>query len=270
MIIGIVGLVVLLGAGAYFFREDLLGAGEAVDAAGSETRDVDSKASEGAAGTEPAPTGPSAPAPEDGQSAGLPGADAGPAPVADAGEQKSDAAPDKDNKRDPDAVDLSIYADFGPVDDTTPEEWQELEDKLELAMDAGSGAGQIKAQKFLEERGRKAFPVILNHMKELDLSTEAHTRQGMWSQRMLQTITNGANFGWKEFGDEVEPGDRYYEWYNKVAVNQWCKAWLQAENSLKAWKSLAKIKDGDSSEEPTDDEPLEDDEPSTADLLEGD
>jgi hypothetical protein len=239
MILGLVGLVVLVGAAAFLFREDLgFGGADPVDAADKIETPPSTPADDEANEFDSDAEAPAEVAADDDPLA---------ATAPDAADTEEEAPPPaKAASRDPDSVDLASIADFAAVDGATAEEWAEIEDSVAKAMDPGIGIAQTRAQKALEELGRKAFPAILNHMKGLDLSTEEGTKQGNWCQRMLENICSGTNYGWKEYLEEAEKnGDTYFHWFNKKVVLSWCKAWSQAENNLEAWKNLAKLTDAD-------------------------
>ena len=266
MLIGIVGLVVLLGAGGYFFKDDLFGSTPKVDAAGSDSvADADSaetSSTETATGMDDKAT-PAETATSDASSDSQAEADSDAAKVpAVAAAKEPEAEAPKSGPKDPDDIDLSVYPDYGPVDGTTPEFFAELEARMVRAMNPDIGSAQTKEWKFLGEYPRKAFPVILNYLKHLDLSTKEGNEQGKWAVRILENNTNGTNYGWKEFEEDAEKnGPRYHEWYNKKVIVGWCKVWNKGESDLKQWKGIAKLSDsqfaklkrslGDSAPEPS-------------------
>ncbi|MFT5284139.1 MAG: hypothetical protein ACI8TQ_000295 [Planctomycetota bacterium] len=263
MLIGVGGIVVLLGAGGYFFKDDLFGSAPAVDAASTDaaaetaaadaTAEGDSKAM--ADKTMPEKTMP------DKSPTETKGEDKSETPAM-ADKEAPKAAVDPSAPKNPDDVDLTVYGDYAPVDGTTAEFFEELEARMVRAMNPDIGIAQTKEWKFLGEHPRKAFPVILNHLKQIDLSTKEGNEQGKWAVRILENNTGGNNFGWKEFEEDAEKaGPRYHEWYNKKVIIGWCKAWNKAERDLNQWKGLAKLSDsqfeklkrklGDSAPEPS-------------------
>jgi hypothetical protein len=134
-----------------------------------------------------------------------------------------------------DAIDLGAIPDFGPVDGTTEEEWREMTEWATLWMDPGSGAKGTRSRDKLVEKGRRAFPVILNAMKDLDVSTEDGRRNGDLCQRELQKLCNGNNFDWRY---STEPADVYF---NKKVIQLWCNQWDRAEDDIEYWIKMAKL-----------------------------
>ncbi|MCZ6596156.1 MAG: hypothetical protein O7B99_00800 [Planctomycetota bacterium] len=148
----------------------------------------------------------------------------------------------KSTKGDPSTVDLTAIQDFGPVDGTTTEEWDEMNGWMREWMDPWGGAAGARAGKKLQDKDRQAFPVILNYMKTLDLFTEDGYRNGDLCQRAMQEICNGTNFGWKY---SVEPADVYY---NKKVVKRWATNWESSLVDITAWIRMAKLDDKDPAE----------------------
>jgi len=153
------------------------------------------------------------------------------------------SAPTKKRKRaDPSTVDLSAIADYGRTFDTTEEEWAEMKALLVTWADPWAGAKGMRAGRALQEEGRRAFPLILNKLKSIDLSTAEGKDAGYLYQRALMDICNGTNFGWK---DSIESEDVYY---NKKVVVGWCRAWDQVEIDVNAFISMAKLDEKDPDE----------------------
>lgn len=109
-------------------------------------------------------------------------------------------------------------------------------------MDLDAGAASGRAGRKLEEKGRLAVPVVINHMKLLDLATEGGGSNGDLCQRTLQNLTNGRNFGWKYEG---QPEDIYY---NKKVVENWSKTWARIVDDVEFWIEMAKLEAKDPEE----------------------
>lgn len=262
MFVGLGGLVVLVGVGAWFVLRDTAPEVGAADpgAPAAET----APATAGAA-REEQPAAPQAPAVAATAPAGAqPAATPARAPVPtelQAPEPKASA-----RRYDPSTIDLAAFGTFGPAKGTTTAEWEQLVADMQQAMDRSTGVAGARAQKKLESNGRKAFPVILNFLLGLDFAKEEDNVLGMQAQRMLETICRGQNYGWKEHGEVVEGEPEYWIWFNKKAVEGWCKGWQQAHASLKAWKNLAKLTDAEFAELQAE-LGAEPDEPSALDIL---
>jgi len=139
-------------------------------------------------------------------------------------------------------IDMSTFEDFGPARGTTDDEWQEMNELMALYLDIDEGAKGTRAGRKLEELGRKAFPVILNHMKTLDFSTEAGYRAGFSCQKSLETILNGNNFGWKNQDEEG------YVEFDKKVVRSFGGVWKQVMVDIEAWIRAAKLETKDPDE----------------------
>jgi len=160
--------------------------------------------------------------------------------AADEATKEPEPEPEPEKKVvDPNEVDLSEIADFGPADDTTEEEWNEILELVETCFDPDAGAAGNRARNELQELGRKAFPAVVNKMKAFDLSTEQGYRNGDVAQRLLQDICNGTNAGWK-YGTTPED-----ELFNRKVVRLWAQMWGKAENDMAYWANLAKLNQDD-------------------------
>jgi hypothetical protein len=156
--------------------------------------------------------------------------------------EEAPAEPEEPKEVDPDSIDLRELADFGPVDDTSPEEWTQMNEWMLTWMDVSAGAAGNRAKARLEEMGRKAFPVILNHFKTLDFGSDEGRRNGDLCQRTLMGIVNGTNFDWRYTS---EPED---ELFNKQVVKAWAFHWEKSEDNVEYWIKFAKLDDKDPKE----------------------
>ena len=102
-------------------------------------------------------------------------------------------------------------------------------------MDLDAGAAGPRAGRKLEANGRRAFPVILNHMKVLDFSTEDGYRAGDMCQKTMERLTNGRNFDWRYSTSNEDIV------FNKKVVKAWAKTWGQVVTDIEAWITLAKL-----------------------------
>lgn len=162
--------------------------------------------------------------------------DDGAAAAADEEEEAEEPEPEPEPAQpaQPEDVTYDDYPDFPPFEGTTEEEWERANELVATFIDPNAGARGNRAKDALLELDRKAFPAIINHFKQIDLSTDEGRRNGDLVQRLLQDICNGQNFDWRyttEAADVV---------YNKKVVIAWWKAWDQAKDSDKAWARLAK------------------------------
>ena len=118
-----------------------------------------------------------------------------------------------------------------------------MNEQMALWLDVNAGAKGRRAGQALEEMGRKAFPVILNHMKTLDFSTEDGYLAGFACQKALTNILNGNNFGWK---NQHEEG--YVEYDKKVVKSYADYVWAKVIIDIEAWINAAKLEDKDPDE----------------------
>ena len=267
MLIGVGGIVILLGASLYIFKDDLLGTEKKVDAAETTAASTDASAATAEAtlpdaavdSTEPAVDGAAIKPPADDEE-----------DVAAEEAPAEEEPTDPKDKYNPDKIDLASLIPFGPADNSTAEEWDELEIRMVRAMNPDLGKGQTNEWKYLEEHARQAFPVIVNFMIKIDFSSQAGTDQYKWAARILEKITKGQGFGFKEYGEGDErTGPRYYEWFNKGAANNWHAAWSKAENDLDNWGVVARLSEDEvkALKKKLSGSAEDDDEPSSLDLL---
>ena len=141
----------------------------------------------------------------------------------------------------PDDIDLSVWADWERIPETTDAEWQQYQAWIADFSDPFAAARTFNAARDgLIAGSRKAMPAILNHFKALDLGSADGKRIGDQIQReLLMRICNGNNFGWKYENPDDTPEE--VEVYNKKVVVLWMKAWSQAKDSDIAWSNLSKI-----------------------------
>ncbi len=270
MLIGVGGIVILLGASLYLFKDDLLGTEKKVDAAENTTASTDASA-DSAETTLPDAAVESTDTAID-EAAVKPPADAEEDVAAEepAAEEESTDPKDKYN---PAKVDLASLADYGPSDSTSEEEWDEIQTRMIRAMNPDLGKGQTNEWMYLKANPRKSFPAIVNYLIHIDYSTKAGTEQGKWATRIIEDITKGSNYGWAEFEENIDKvGPGYFEWFNKTVAMKWHQNWGNAENDLDTWGrmlklSAAEVKTLKSKLGGGGDEGLDDDEPSSLDLL---
>jgi hypothetical protein len=130
--------------------------------------------------------------------------------------------------------DLSTIADFGPTEDTTPEEWVELQELAALFIDFSAGARSARAGTKMMETPKKAFPAILNQFKKLNLEDEEGYRMADATQKLLERICKGHNVGWR-----YEQQENWLQ-YNQKAIKKWCDVWTRASTDEVFWNSLVK------------------------------
>lgn len=139
---------------------------------------------------------------------------------------------------DPDSIDLSVFPDYGPIEGCSEERFLELKQLAADMVDPLSGAAGTRARIKLEEAGKEAFPVIVNVMKKLDLSTDDGFRAGDMCQKTLETICNGMNAGW--WYPDQNPDD--YVFKSKQAIKLWCTTWERVKDDEDKWLVLTKQK----------------------------
>lgn len=256
-IIGVVALLAI-GGGAFFFMNQDSGTDpDEVNAAGENAEDVAENGTDGGEPTlEDSTTGeensstdsatsdePEAAAPEL--------TDEEKAAAATAAEAAASAKAAKDAAaNDPASVDLTAIADFEPFAGTSPDRVLELEDWTTTMMDPMAGAAGNRAKKKLVDAGREAMPIIINALKRLDLTDDDGFRSADVSQKALQEICNGNNFGWKYPSQEP---DRFHL-FDKKVIRSWTQAWAKAATDDDYWAKLAKL---DSVEAAASEEPEE-------------
>jgi hypothetical protein len=149
-------------------------------------------------------------------------------------EPEKEAAKPKPAKDDPASIDLTLIEDFGPVDGTTDEEFAELTELANTMVDPEAGAAGNRARKTLTEKGRIAFPALVNKLKSLDFETEQGFRDGDILQATMRDICGGMSFGWKY---STEPKDVVY---NKKTVRSWASNWAVAQSDPVRWEAMTK------------------------------
>ena len=228
-LLSVVGIA-LLGLAAYLLRDKMFPPATAAGPEGTAAEEAPTTPEEGAT---------TAPEGEQQAAATEPEEPAATEPAEDA---LAAAPPTPAPQVDPATVDLTAIPDFGKVDGTTEEEWQEMNEQMRTWMDVSSGAAGNRARIALIGRKRAAFPVILNFFKRLDFSTEEGKGNGDQCQRALMDICNGTNFGWKY---TTEPADVYF---NKRVVESWAKQWERAQADVEHWIKMAKLEEKDPEE----------------------
>ncbi len=148
--------------------------------------------------------------------------------------------------------DVSTIPDFEPFPGTTPEQWTELQALAALFVDYSAGARASRAGLTMEKTPKQSFPAILNQFKRLNLEDETGFRMADATQKMLERICKGSNFGWKYQQDE------HWLQYDQKAIKSWCDAWRKASTDEAYWKKLSKETGGE------EDAPAEGDAPKPA------
>jgi len=138
---------------------------------------------------------------------------------------------------DPSLTDLTEIEDFGPFRGTTADRFEELEELCAVMLDPEAGAAGNRAKNKLVEAGREAMPVIINAIKRLDLADEDQFRSADVSQKALQDICNGNNYGWKYPSQEPEK----FHAFDKKVIKNWATSWSKCATDDAAWMKLAKL-----------------------------
>jgi len=243
-LMGIGGLVIVAGGALFMFKDDLLPsepdevqAADAtqVAAAESATPNAADPVADPAAGESSDPA-----TAEDADPAVEPETD--PEPVSLLDDEPEEHAGGDDAKPEISAsqealLDLTTLAVYDKVDDTTQEEWDEMNELMLTFLDEEAGAAGNRARNKLRDIGRKAFPVILNNLRPLDLTTPLGRQSGMLAQRLLSEIVGGNNYGWR---DAPEKTDAIF---NAKVVRKWHSEWANAESDVEYWIRMAKLND---------------------------
>ncbi|MFT5050905.1 MAG: hypothetical protein ACI8QZ_002311 [Chlamydiales bacterium] len=173
----------------------------------------------------------------------------GDAPVADAnpgsasateggaaGAKPDGTTPDADVKspavtsgNDPASIDLTGYEDFEALPGTSSDDWNEIQELANTFLDQEAGAAGKRAERALVEHGKKAFPAIVNKLRAIDFSTKTGYRDGDIAQKLLMTIANGKNLGWKYSTEDKDVV------YNKKVVRLWIQVWERSAESDQYW-----------------------------------
>ena len=225
-VIGIVAIVVLCAVG-YFFRDALFGGGASADET-TKTANIPSETTPDATTDGAADEGTA----ED----TTPADEVKPAEVP---EEKPVKEPvDPKEMYNPDKVDLSVIPDYGPVFDTTPEEWAKMNEDMLVWMDPDAGAAGSRAGKRIQEYKLKAMPVILNHMKTLELGTPDGHSNGDVINRAIMQMLYGTNFDW-QYPDQKPDS---YEYFNKTVVQKWAGQWDKVlDSGIEYWIKMGSM-----------------------------
>jgi hypothetical protein len=138
---------------------------------------------------------------------------------------------------DPDSVDLTAIADFGPIAGCGEERFAELQELAATMVDPMAGAAGNRAKRTLLEAGKESFPVIYNALKAQDLTDDDGFRNADVCQKALEELCNGNNFGWKYPSQEPDK----FHYFDKKVIVSWSKAWDKAKDNDGAWAKLAKL-----------------------------
>jgi hypothetical protein len=139
-------------------------------------------------------------------------------------------------KNDPDSVNLAAYGPFPSLPETSSEDEERIAGWVKDLFNPNAGASAGRARTKLIEMGKAAIPGILNALIALDCGTQDGMLVGNDGVQVLEKICNGTNYGWRTSDD---PGES--EYYNKRAIELWCKAWTEASADEAKWKQLAKL-----------------------------
>ena len=227
LVLGIVALLLIAGGGGWFLMNKDAG--------------PEAQAAETLAAAENEPAAGEATSEEAGGEAAASASEETSAPV-EAEEAAGEEAPAAEEAPPPakKVIDLTELPDLGPAPGTSDEEWQEINALVATAVDPAAGAKGGRARNALQEKGRLAFPAVLNKLKTLDLGTQSGYRDGDLLQKLLEDICRGNNFGWKYTTEEADVT------FNKGVVVAWFKSWNQvvgegADGSM--WVHIAKLND---------------------------
>ncbi len=243
-----IGIVVVLAAGA-FGAMQFLGGDDEANAAGPDT-DV-AAAGAGASALDDVTNGTEDANADDPTEAG--DTEATPEPDPEPAEEEKPKKPKKkpsemtDADYDPSEVSWDHLEKFGPSNDTTSEEWAEINRLVVQFTDPDAGAAGGRAGKKLEEQFKeKAFPALVNAMMKLDLTSDEGHRTGDVIQKRLQFIANGRNAGWKYERDEWPNKTAKY---NRQVVVLLHGVWERAKEDPAYWRTYAKLDQKGAAEE---------------------
>ncbi len=129
-------------------------------------------------------------------------------------------------------IDLAQYADEQKLPGTSDEDWTRIQGWVTSFLDPGSGGFGKSARSELVERGREAFPALLNAMKGLELASDAGHHAGDLAQGLLTEICRGQTHGWYSTTQAEDVRN------NKIVIVSWIRSWRQARETPEAWASL--------------------------------
>lgn len=133
-------------------------------------------------------------------------------------------------------IDLTAIPDLERLPGTSDEDWQKYNELVKNMTDPNSGAKGSRAANQLIEIGKPAFPAILNGFKRLDLTSDDGFRMADVTQKTLERLCNGNNFGWKYPSQEPDK----YLLFDKKAIKAWIGAWERAKDDEAFWLKLTK------------------------------
>lgn len=129
---------------------------------------------------------------------------------------------------------------MGPAQACTYDRFLELERLVALVVERDGTPEAEDARGELIADGRRAFPVILNRMKALDLATADGLRGGDRCEKLLRALCNGRNFDWR---DSLEPEDVLF---NEKVVVAWARQWQKVlDEGIEYWIKLTKLEEVD-------------------------
>jgi len=134
-----------------------------------------------------------------------------------------------------DDIDLTALPEQAKLATTTDEDWKLISDWTATFTNMSSGAAGNRARAKLKDKGKEAFPALLNAFKPLDLATEDGYRGGDLIQKLLREICNGNNFDWRYSTAAADV------LFNKKAIRLWFVSFEKARDDDAAWKKMAKI-----------------------------
>ena len=136
-------------------------------------------------------------------------------------------------------MDLSVLAPLAKDPTTPDEEWTRLQELGATLVDPDAGAAGSRAAMKLEKLGRPAYPIMVNAMLQIDLTTYDGHRMGDFLQKTMQNLLSGKNMGWK-YDFDSEPNKTAI--FNKKVVRGYHKLWENLSGSDEAWEKLTGAK----------------------------
>jgi hypothetical protein len=148
---------------------------------------------------------------------------------------------------DPAEPQLHEFERFGPPEGVSDDEWASLQEDVRTMLDPDAGAAGGRAQRALEEAGRKAVPAIINAMLDLNLATDGGYMNGGVCYKALRNICNNQGFAW-DYRFDDSPKKCTLE--NRRTVEKYHQVWEKVIGNPEYWWQFTKLDKDESADQP--------------------
>lgn len=142
---------------------------------------------------------------------------------------------------DPSEITFDEYPIYGPAVGTTEEEWADIQEQAATFMDMAGGARQGRARNKLVDYGYKAFPAVMNEIRNIDLTVrDGYVLGEMFNQLMVQ-LMNGKSANWVYTTDDDGILTAKSQYQNRRIIGVYLNTWKKVDEDPTVWLVTAKL-----------------------------